>query len=58
MIPRYTRPDMQKIWEPDHKFKIMLEVETLAAEAMALAVVRAVMAAKGIAGLPGAAEIS
>lgn len=34
MIPRYTRPDMQKIWEPDHKFKIMLEVETLAAEAM------------------------
>ncbi len=33
-------------------------IGALAAEAMALAVVRAVMAAKGIAGLPGAAEIS
>lgn len=32
MIPRYTRPDMAKIWETDNKFRIMLEVETLAAE--------------------------
>ncbi len=34
MIPRYTRPDMARIWDNDHKFAIMLEVETLAAEAM------------------------
>ncbi len=32
MIPRYSRPDMAKIWETDNKFRIMLEVETLAAE--------------------------
>ena len=34
MIPRYTRPEMAQIWEPDNRFRIMLEVETLAAEAM------------------------
>lgn len=34
MIPRYTRPEMASIWEADNKFRIMLEVETLAAEAM------------------------
>jgi len=34
MIPRYTRPEMASIWEQDNKFRIMLEVETLAAEAM------------------------
>ncbi|HRK97398.1 MAG TPA: adenylosuccinate lyase [Alphaproteobacteria bacterium] len=34
MIPRYTRPDMAAIWDADNKFRIMLEVETLAAEAM------------------------
>lgn len=34
MIPRYTRPEMAAIWEADNKFRIMLEVETLAAEAM------------------------
>ena len=32
MIPRYTRPDMAAIWDTDNKFRIMLEVETLAAE--------------------------
>ena len=32
MIPRYTRPEMASIWETDNKFRIMLEVETLAAE--------------------------
>jgi adenylosuccinate lyase len=36
MIPRYTRPEMAKIWDPQTKFQIMLEVETLAAEAMEL----------------------
>ena len=34
MIPRYTRPEMASIWEADNKFRIMLEVETVAAEAM------------------------
>lgn len=34
MIPRYSRPEMVSIWEPHNKFKIMLEVEILAAEAM------------------------
>lgn len=34
MIPRYTRPEMSQIWDQDNRFRIMLEVETLAAEAM------------------------
>ena len=35
MIPRYSRPQMVKIWEPENRYKIWLEIETLAAEAMA-----------------------
>lgn len=35
MIPRYTRPDMAKIWEPQNRFRIWLEIETLACEAQA-----------------------
>ena len=35
MIPRYARPEMVKIWEPENKFRIWLEVETLALEKMA-----------------------
>ena len=35
MIPRYSRPDMVTIWEPENRFKIWLEVETLACEKMA-----------------------
>jgi adenylosuccinate lyase len=35
MIPRYTRPEMAQIWEPENRFKIWLEIETLAAEKMA-----------------------
>lgn len=34
MIPRYTRPEVGKIFEPQNKFEIWLEIETLAAEAM------------------------
>ncbi|MHB9155161.1 MAG: adenylosuccinate lyase, partial [Endomicrobiales bacterium] len=34
MIPRYTRPDMAKIWSDENRFQVMLEVEILAAEAM------------------------
>jgi adenylosuccinate lyase len=35
MIPRYSRPQMVKIWAPENRYKIWLEIETLAAEAMA-----------------------
>jgi adenylosuccinate lyase len=35
MIPRYSRPEMTTLWEPENKFKIWLEIETLAAEKMA-----------------------
>ncbi len=35
MIPRYSRPEMTAIFEPENKFKIWLEVETLALEKMA-----------------------
>lgn len=35
MVERYTRPEMGKIWEEDNKYRIWLEVETLACEAMA-----------------------
>ncbi|HEY3309310.1 MAG TPA: adenylosuccinate lyase [Desulfuromonadaceae bacterium] len=35
MIPRYTRPDMARIWESENRFRIWLEIETLACEAQA-----------------------
>ena len=34
MIPRYTRKEMGKIWEPDNRFRKWLEVEILACEAL------------------------
>ncbi len=34
MIPRYARPEMTALWEPENKYSIWLEIETLAAEAM------------------------
>ena len=34
MIPRYSTPDMEKIWSVENKYKIWLEIETLACEAM------------------------
>jgi adenylosuccinate lyase len=34
MIPRYTRPEMQKIWEAENRFNIWLDIEIYAAEAM------------------------
>lgn len=36
MIPRYSRPEMAKIWQEDNKYRIWLEVELLCAEAMAM----------------------
>lgn len=35
MIPRYSRPQMTAIWEPENKFRIWLRIEVTAAEAMA-----------------------
>jgi adenylosuccinate lyase len=35
MIPRYYRPAMTAIFEPENRFKIWLEIETLACEKMA-----------------------
>jgi len=35
MIPRYSRPQMTRIWEPDNRYRIWFEIEALACEAMA-----------------------
>ena len=35
MIPRYTRPEMAAIWEPESRFRIWFEIEAHAADAMA-----------------------
>jgi len=35
MIPRYSRPEMTRIWSPERRFRIWLEVELAACEAMA-----------------------
>ena len=35
MIPRYSRPDMVAIWEPENRFKIWFEIEAHATEALA-----------------------
>jgi adenylosuccinate lyase len=35
MIPRYSCPEMARIWEPEAKFSIWLKIETYAAQAMA-----------------------
>lgn len=35
MIPRYSRPEMAKIWDPESRFRIWFEIEAHAAFAMA-----------------------
>jgi adenylosuccinate lyase len=35
MIPRYSRPEMAAIWEPETRFRIWFEIEAHAADAMA-----------------------
>jgi len=35
MIPRYSRPEMTKIWEPANKFRIWFEIEAHACDALA-----------------------
>ncbi len=34
MIERYTRPEMARVWEPENRYRIWLEIEILAMEAM------------------------
>jgi len=33
MIPRYSRPEMAKVWEPENYFRIQLDIEIYACEA-------------------------
>jgi adenylosuccinate lyase len=33
MIPRYSRPEMVKIWSEENKYQIWLDIETYALEA-------------------------
>ena len=35
MIPRYSRPEMARIWAPQNRFRIWLEIETHACDAQA-----------------------
>jgi len=35
MIPRYSRPEMARIWEPENKFRIWFEIEAYACDAQA-----------------------
>ena len=36
MIPRYTRPKIEKIWSPQNKFSIWTEIECLIAEKLSI----------------------
>ena len=33
MIPRYSRPEMSRVWSEDHQFDLWLKVEIAACEA-------------------------
>ena len=35
MIPRYSRPEMVRIWEPENRFRIWFEIEAYACDAQA-----------------------
>ncbi len=35
MIPRYSRPEMTTIWEPQTRFRIWFEIEAYACDALA-----------------------
>jgi adenylosuccinate lyase len=48
MIPRYSRPDMVKVWEPQTRFRIWFEIEALACDALAEAGVIPKASAKAI----------
>jgi adenylosuccinate lyase len=48
MIPRYARPAMTAIWEPDNRFRIWFEIEAHAADAQAKLGVIPAAAAKAV----------
>ena len=48
MIPRYNRPEIEKIWSQENKFKIWTEIECLIAEKQALLGIIPKKAAKDI----------
>ena len=48
MIPRYNRPQIEKIWSLENKFKIWTEIESLIAEKQALLGIIPKKAAKDI----------
>ena len=53
MIPRYTNPEMGRIWSDQRKYETWLRVEVAAAEAMAAAGIVPAEAARDIAACPG-----
>src|SRR6195256_4213666 len=53
MIPRYTHPDMGRIWSDQRRYETWLLVETAAAEAMATAGIVPPQAARDIRELGG-----
>jgi len=48
MIPRYTRAEMARIWEPENKFRIWFEIEAHACDAQAALGVIPASAAKAV----------
>ena len=48
MIPRYTNPEMGRIWSEQRRYETWLEVEVAAAEAMAEAGIIPVEAARDL----------
>ena len=48
MIPRYNRPEIEKIWSLENKFHIWTEIECLVAEKLAINKVIPKKAAKEI----------
>ncbi|RAI30332.1 adenylosuccinate lyase [Rhodoplanes serenus] len=48
MIPRYTRPEMAAIWDPQTRYRIWFEIEAHAADAMAVLGIVPVEAARTI----------
>ena len=48
MIPRYSRPEMVKIWEAENRFRIWFEIEAHACDALAIAGVIPESAAQNI----------
>ncbi|HXE17399.1 MAG TPA: adenylosuccinate lyase [Stellaceae bacterium] len=48
MIPRYSRPEMSAIWAPENRFRIWLDIEIAATEALAKAGVVPKSAAKAL----------